>query len=132
VTRVTLGRGARLLLREELLLGRHGELPGSVRQRVRVCLAGEPLYDQELAVGPGACGWPGPAITGGRRAVGSLLLVEPRLPPMCDSPRPSPGFASMPLSGPGLLLTALDHDGLTLHRRLDLALAEVASVLEAR
>ena len=42
---------ARLLIREEILLGRHGETSGRVRQRVSVRYAGRPLYRQDLEVG---------------------------------------------------------------------------------
>lgn len=54
--RVELEEGARLLMREELLLGRHGETPGSLAQRVQVRLGGRPLYHQHLDLGPAAPG----------------------------------------------------------------------------
>ena len=132
VTQVTLEAGARLLLREELLLGRHAEQPGAIRQRLRVCLDDRPLHDQELAVGPGAGGWDGPALTGGRRALGSLLVVDtgqdadpvnlPALAAGADT-------ALLPLSGPAVLITALANDGLALRDRLDAGLAEVEASL---
>lgn len=132
VTRVTLEPGARLLLREELLLGRHAEQPGAVRQRLRVCLGNHPLHDQEIAVGSGAAGWDGPAVTGGRRALGSLLVVDPdwddgrvSLP----APTTAADTALLPLSGPAMLVTALAHDGLALRHRLDTSLAEIEASL---
>ncbi|MFF1759533.1 urease accessory protein UreD [Streptomyces sp. NPDC058266] len=92
-TYIDLMPGARLLLREELLLGRHGETPGACRQRLRVRRSGRAEYDQELILGTDAPGWQGPAVTGGRRALGSLLVVDPywvstRMP--CPLPRPVP------------------------------------------
>jgi urease accessory protein len=128
VTRVTLEPGARLLLREELLLGRHTEQSGTVRQRLRVCLGDCPLHDQEVFVGPGSAGWDGPAVTGGRRALGSLLIVDPDwdTDPL-DLPAPmfEPDTAIMRLSGPALLITSLARDGLTLRHQLDTGLAHV-------
>jgi urease accessory protein len=118
--RITLEDGARLLLREEILFGRHGEEPGELRQRLRVRAAGRPLHDQELSVGPAACGWGGPAVTAGARCVGSLLVVDPGVPaPASVSAADS---ATMALPGPGWLASALAADTVTLRRRLDCAL----------
>ncbi|MFD5470367.1 urease accessory protein UreD [Streptomyces sp. NPDC127105] len=117
-TRIELEPGARLLVREELLLGRHGETPGTVRQRLRVTLAGRPLHDQEFAVGPDVPGWRGPAVTGGRRTLGTLLVVAPGSPALPPAP-PTADAAVMPLSPGVTLLTALADDALTLRRYLD-------------
>ncbi|HEX5504956.1 MAG TPA: urease accessory protein UreD [Thermomicrobiales bacterium] len=130
VTRVMLEPGARLLLREELLLGRHAEPPGAARQRLRVCLGDRPLHDQELAVGPGAAGWDGAAVAGGRRALGSVLIVDPDWgdnPVNLPAPAAATDTALLPLGGPAVLVTALAGDGLALRHRLDAGLA----VLEA-
>jgi urease accessory protein len=129
ITRVWLEPGARLLLREELLLGRHGEQPGTLRQRLRVCLADRPLYDQELAIGSGATGWAGPAVTGGHRAVGSALLVDPdwhgeRIRQMS---RVTADTAVLPLSGPAIAVTALANDAPSLRLRLDGALSGIGA-----
>jgi urease accessory protein len=75
--RVRLEPGARLLLREELVLGRYGEQSGRLRQHVRVQLDGRPLLNQELAVGLDAPGWDGSSVTGGYHAFGSILVVDP-------------------------------------------------------
>lgn len=135
VTRIDLGAGARLLTREELVLGRHGEEPGRVRQRLRVCLEGRPLHDQRLHVGPHAPGWDGPAVTGGRRAIGTLLVVDASPDASLGRHDPRGGgsgrravpgddhdTAVMPLPGPGVLVSALAPDSLTLRARLDVAL----------
>jgi urease accessory protein len=132
ITYVTLEAGARLLLREELLLGRYAEQSGAVRQRLRVCVDDRPLHDQELAVGPGVAGWDGPAVTGGRRALGSLLVVDHD---WADGPVDRPVAAAgtdsalLPLSGPAVLVTALAHDGLALRHRLDAGLAGIEASL---
>lgn len=105
-TRVRLAAGARLVLREELVLGRHGEPPGHLTTRLTVDHDGRTLLDQCLAFGPGApAGWDGPAVLGPHRSVGQLLLVPPpALPPdLCLPPLTS----LTPLAGPALLLTSL-------------------------
>jgi urease accessory protein len=121
-TQVLLEPGARLLLREELLLGRHGEQPGRIRQRLRVCLGDCPLHDQEIALGPGAPGCDGPVVAGGRHALGSALLVAPgwNLDGM-TTPAPLGGTdtALLPLSGPAALVAALAPDALALRHQLD-------------
>jgi urease accessory protein len=131
LTHIALEPGARLLTREELVLGRHGEPPGTIRQRLRVTLAGRPLHDQELSAGPGAPGWAGPAVLGGRRAVGTVLVVDPEWDSASDRHPPpatnATDAAVLPLGGPAVLLTALAYDALMLRRRLDSLLAGLVS-----
>jgi urease accessory protein len=140
---VTLAAGASLMLRDELLLGRHGEAGGAARTVLRVDYAGWPLLRQSLAVSGTDPASLGPAVLSGHRAVGSLLLVNQ---PACQAAdgtraggpraggtlagdagadgdstgqgRASPERAVMRLAGPGVLLTALAHDAVTLRRRL--------------
>ncbi|MEU9919825.1 urease accessory protein UreD [Streptomyces griseoluteus] len=117
--------GARLLLREEQVLGRAGEEPGRLTSRLTVRLAGVTLLDQELSCGPGAPGgWDGPAVLGGHRAVGQLVLVAPEL---LENPAEArmlgEGTALMPLAGQAVLVSAVAPDALALRRRLDEALA---------
>jgi urease accessory protein len=50
--RVELGPGARALLGESLVLGRHGEEPGRVGSRTRITLEGRPLVDETLDTEP--------------------------------------------------------------------------------
>lgn len=77
-TRVDLGSAARLVLREEQVLGRAGEEPGRLASRLIVRVAGRTVLHQELACGPGAPGgWDGPAVLDGHRAVGQLVVVRP-------------------------------------------------------
>jgi urease accessory protein len=132
VTHISLEPGARLLVREELVLGRHGEQPGAIRQRLRVRYDDRALYDQELAIGPGAGGWDGPAVTGGRRALGSLLVVDPDWvgdPVNVPAPTGAVDTALLPLSGPAVLVTALANDAIGLRDRLNAGLAEVEASL---
>jgi urease accessory protein len=120
---VDFAQSARLLLREEILFGRHGEQPGTLRQRLRVTLDGRALYDQELAAGPDAPGWTGPAVTAGHRSAGNLLVVDPELP---DDGPDAPG-AVMALPGPAALATILAPDTAALRRRLNAALTHLLS-----
>lgn len=116
-TRVHLGEGARLITREEVLLGRHGERPGTVRQRLRVGRGDHPLHDQELCLDDEQQGWAGPAVTGGRKALGTLLLVGPLQD--VPGPRAEANVAALWLDESSMLVTALSHDALTLRRVLD-------------
>ncbi|WP_045320999.1 urease accessory protein UreD [Streptomyces sp. NRRL F-4428] len=119
-TRVRLAPTARLLLREEQVLGRHGEPPGLLRSRLTVTHGGRPLLDQELACGPGAPGgWDGPAGLAGHRAVGQLLVVDPAFE---EDPPPAAVLGecavATPLAGPAVLVTALAADALRLREVL--------------
>jgi urease accessory protein len=131
--RVELESGARLVLREELLLGRHGEQPGAVVQHLQVRIAGRPLLHQDLALGPGAVGWDSAAVTGGRRALGSLVVVDPA---WADDPPQAfllgNTAAVLPLAGPAALVSALAPDALALRRCLDEGLALLTAPAEDR
>ncbi|MFC9533988.1 urease accessory protein UreD [Streptomyces sp. NPDC056975] len=127
-TRAELAPGARLVLREEQVLGRTAEEPGRLTSRLTVHRAGRPLLDQGLACGPGAPGgWDGPAVLGGHRALGQLVVVKPEF----EKDRPPPALlgenaALTPLAGPAVLVTALASDALRLRGTLDDALRRLA------
>ncbi|WP_327313287.1 urease accessory protein UreD [Streptomyces sp. NBC_01235] len=123
-TRVDLDAGARLVLREEQVLGRVGEEPGRLTSRLVVRVAGRVVLDQELACGPGAPGgWDGPAVLAGQRAVGQLVVVRPEFGEQPVAARVVGEHACvMPLAGPAALVTAVAPDGLRLRRVLDEAL----------
>ncbi|MEU5719286.1 urease accessory protein UreD [Streptomyces sp. NPDC020403] len=124
VTQVELAAGARLVLREEQILGRHGERTGSLSTRLTVRLAGRPLLDQQVAYGPAAPGgWDGAAVLGGHRAVGQLLVVDPLFEGAPAAPRLlGPAAVLTPLAGPAVLVTALAADARLLRGILDEAL----------
>jgi urease accessory protein len=121
---VTLAAGASLVLRDELLLGRHGEAGGTARTVLRADYAGWPLLRQSVEVSGSDPVALGPAVLSGHRAVGSLLVaggpgargggVECR----GGAERATPERAVMPLAGPGVLVTALADDAVALRRRL--------------
>jgi urease accessory protein len=143
-TTVDVAEGGCLVLREEQVLGRHAETPGRVAARLTASAGGVPLLDQEVALGPGSApGWDGPAVLGGHRAVGQLLLVAPdvllgrvraeadtRGLAAPDSTRTALA-ALTPLAGPALLVTALAPDGHALRRCLDTYLALFDAALAA-
>ncbi|MGA8255879.1 MAG: urease accessory protein UreD, partial [Nocardioides sp.] len=71
-TTVELGAGARLALRETLVLGRYGEWPGRVKQSTRVSGAdGSPLLAEDLDLDPVSA----PHLIGRHRVVSSVLAI---------------------------------------------------------
>jgi urease accessory protein len=136
---VDVAEGGWLCWRDELVCGRHGEAPGDVRVVSAFRYAGRPLYHHDLAVGPSADGWSGPAVLGSARATGSLLVADPAWLGEHDHgnrhggrrPRPAvlgPGAALMPLAGPAYVATAVGADLRQVRARLDPVLPPVRSV----
>lgn len=126
-SRVDLAEGAELAWREELVCGRHGEQPGDATVALTVTYGGRPLHQQELAVGPGAPGWAGPAVLDGAQVVGSTVYVHPGWSTRPPAPVVlSPTAAVMPLSGPGVLATAVGADATAVRRALAAAADHVA------
>jgi urease accessory protein len=149
---VRLAAEATLLLRDEVLLGRHGERGGACRTRLAVdrdsARGWRPLLRHELDVsGTDAAGF-GPAVLAGHRAAGTLLSVETHGSDEVSEPGATggagvagrvgvaggasgaggvvePWVAVMPLAGPGVLVTALAHDTLVLRQRLDWGLDQL-------
>jgi urease accessory protein len=128
---VRLGVTATLRLREEILLGRFGEPPGSFHGTLRVDVAtptrtadharplrSSPLLRQELLLGPDAPGMRGPAHLGPARAVGSLLVAGPEWAGPAVDAGVLDGAALLPLAGPGYLVSALADDAVSLRRSL--------------
>ncbi|MFH8517037.1 urease accessory protein UreD [Streptomyces gelaticus] len=126
---VELAPTARLLLREEQLLGRANEDPGHLVSRLLVHRAGRPLLDQQTAYGNPEPGWDGPARLHGHRAVGQLLLVDPKMgtrhDPVLLRTGSRDGCAVLtPLAdGRALLATAVAPTSSVLRELLDEALA---------
>jgi urease accessory protein len=144
IIRVTLAEGASLLLRDELLLGRHGETGGAARSALNVDYAGRPLLRQSLEVAGADAVAMGPALLAGYRAVGTALWVEPAAGEAQDAgaaavadsaadgelapvsrvisadaaPTTEAEVAVTPLAGPGILVTALAKDAVALRRYL--------------
>jgi urease accessory protein len=123
---IRLADGARLVWREELILGRHGEGPGRLASRLDIEADGVPTVRQELRVGAGAPGYRGGAVVGGAEALGVVVVVGPggrqnAVPP----PDASLGaeVAVLALAGGGVMVSAVAPDAPELRRRLDAGLA---------
>lgn len=131
--RVELHPSARLIMREELLLGRYGEAGGTARQRISVRRGGAVLHCQELSTGPGSVGYDGAAVLGPARAVGSVLAVDPVwvTEPLCEY-LISPTAAVLPLAGPAVLVTAVAQDSLSLRRELHAGLSQLGPPWQPR
>ncbi|QTD97062.1 Urease accessory protein UreD [Streptomyces cyanogenus] len=127
-TRAELGAGARLVLREEQVLGRTGEQPGRLTSRLTVRVAGRTVLDQELSCGPGAPGgWDGPAVLAGYRAVGQLVVVREEFARSAvEAQVLGERAALIPLAGPAVLVSAVAPDALRLRRILDEALTRLS------
>ncbi|PVA05430.1 urease accessory protein UreD [Thalassorhabdomicrobium marinisediminis] len=124
--RVTLAPDARMILREETLLGRHGEPAGDLSSRLRVTRDGTPLYDQQIAFGPASDGWEGAAVLDRHRAVGSVIAVDPDWIDAAPSVQPyAPTAALTPLAGPGVAIGAVAPDSLSLRQLLMRGLNEL-------
>ncbi|MEU9735475.1 urease accessory protein UreD [Streptomyces sp. NPDC048002] len=128
-TRADLAAGARLVLREEQVLGRVGEEPGRLTSRLTLRIAGRTVLDQELACGPGAPGgWDGPAGLAGLRAIGQLVVARPEFEKEPVTARCLAENAVLfPLPGPAALVTAVAPDARLLRRVLDEALASLTA-----
>ncbi len=98
-TRVRLGAGARLALRELLVLGRHGERPGRIEQSfVALGPHDEPMLAESLAVGPDS-----PRLLLAARVVGTVTVLGARLPDHLPGTR-------LELESEGTLLRSLDDE----------------------
>ena len=111
--------GGTLILREEVLLGRHGEPGGRYRSTLRVDVGGAPLLRSELTLDGADPVTAGPASAVGARACGSLLLVDPAYRDDRPAGWATREAAAMPLAGPGLLVTATGADARTIRAHLD-------------
>ncbi|WP_435271438.1 urease accessory protein UreD [Streptomyces sp. 1222.5] len=124
-TEVEIATGARLILRNEQVLGRVGEEPGRLVSRLTVRIAGRTVLDQERPYHCGTLGdWTVPAGSAIPRSVGQLLVSGPEL--LKDSlPARALGkcMTLTSLPGPAVLVTAFADDALMLRRLLHQAFA---------
>lgn len=130
-TTIDVDADGRVVWREELLLGRHDEAPGSVTTLLHVVAGGRPLLRHDLALGPRHAHADGPAIVGDARAVGSVVLVEPAWrvggpPAGAAAPVAAAARAAvLALDGHGVQIVALAPDAVALRRALDEAVRVV-------
>ncbi|WP_331749357.1 urease accessory protein UreD [Streptomyces sp. NBC_00046] len=126
---IELASTARLVLREEQLLGRADEEPGHLVTRLRVRRGGRLILDQQSAYGPPEPAWNGPAVLGDHRAVGQLLMVAPepsavRAPVLLgEEPRGARGILTPLADGHALLATVAAPGSAALRQLLDEAFA---------
>jgi len=109
--RVDLAAGAALVLRDEVILGRHGERGGACRTRLRADLAGRPLLRHELDVSGTDEVSLGPAVLAGHRTAGSLLCVDPEWADPEWAGPDGAGLARVGPDGAGLARAGLDRAG---------------------
>lgn len=77
-TTIRLGSAASMAWREMVVLGRHGERPGRLRQELNVTGHNDaPMLAEELELGPASSR----LLLGGARALGSVLVLGRRLSP---------------------------------------------------
>lgn len=119
--RVALGRGAGVVLREEVVLGRAGQRGGRFRGELDVTREGTPLLVHTVLLDGSDPVLSGPAGTAGAGVVGMLAALGDGLTGAAPSAGEQPGlrWACSPLDGPGWLLLALGTQAAQLGRFLD-------------
>lgn len=116
---VRIAHDAELTWREELILGRHHEAGGSLESRIDFECEAAPLLRNSLVVGEQSPGWDGPAVVGGNKAVGSLLLTGPRVNLHGPIGRVDQATTVLLLAGPAIYVSALADGALALRKSLD-------------
>lgn len=117
-----LAAGARLLYREEIVLGRHREEPGSLAARLSVRRGGDPTVVQQLDLGPEAIGSGATSVFGAHRALGNVIVVDPDGAPGPVAAAPDAGSAVMRQDPACVQITAVGQDLPALRARLDTAM----------
>ncbi|HET7476276.1 MAG TPA: urease accessory protein UreD [Dermatophilaceae bacterium] len=109
--RLDVAAGGRALLRDAVVLGRHGESGGDLRCETTVSYAGSPLLVEQLDLTRAARGRPG--VLGPHRLVETLTWAGDPVP---SPPVPEgPTTCRLDLSGPGLVVRHLGHLGADAH-----------------
>ncbi|HWR47394.1 MAG TPA: urease accessory protein UreD, partial [Pseudonocardiaceae bacterium] len=118
---VALQRGARAVLREEVVLGRAGQRGGRFAGELAVELDGAPLLAHTLLLDGADPVLTGPAGTGGARVVGMLAVMGEGIngPPEGAGEEPGLRWACSALDGPGRLLLALGDSSAAVSALLD-------------
>ena len=107
--RVALRRGARVILREEAILGRADQRGGRFRGELIIELEGVPLLAHTVLLDGSDPVLAGPAGTGGARVVGMLVVAGEDIEGPQEGAGEQPGlrWACTALDGPGRLLLVL-------------------------
>jgi len=115
--RIELESDSRLWWRDELILGRCSETPGSWSSYLHVDRAGRPLLRHHLVVGGATPGATGPAVVGKWRCVASVVAVGEA--PGTRVLRCADGYAAaLPLAGDNATLVNAASDDHPALRRL--------------
>jgi urease accessory protein len=132
--RVDLDPGARLELREQVLLGRVGEPGGRYRGRLTVTVGGQLLLDTETVLDGRDAALSGPAGSGGFRVFGSLLTAGRDCPAVSETANRTSELVSavLPLDGPGYLILALGATSALVSSALTAEAERVGSSLTTR
>lgn len=109
--RVTLDAGASALVRELVVLGRHGRTGGRYRGHLAVTLDGRPVLAHTTVLDGADPALTGPAVSAGARAVGTLLTTGTGRCPDGTGERPGVRWAWSVLDGPGAVLLAVGDPG---------------------
>jgi len=109
VLRVDLAAGAGAVIRETVILGRHGQRGGRYSGTLTATVDGTALLAHTTVLDDADPGLRGPGGTSGARAVGTLLLAGAggRVPDEPVGEEPGVRWAWMELDGPGALLLAV-------------------------
>lgn len=108
---VTLDAGASAVLREIVVLGRHGCTGGRYRGHLDVTIDGQPLLAHTTVLDGADPALGGPGGTAGARAVGTLLVAGGAGFPTGAGEQPGVRWAWSALDGPGALLLAVGDPG---------------------
>lgn len=117
-----LAPGAAALTRELVVLGRHGERPGSYHAQLRCELAQRPLLHDAVDIEGGGAVYASPAVLAGARAFGSLALLG-------VDPSGAPAAGELDLAGPGRVARVLAPDAAALRRQIATAEASLLAAL---
>lgn len=118
---VSLRRGARAVLREQVVLGRAGQRGGCFQGELTVELEGIPLLAHTMLLDGSDSALTGPAGTGGARVVGTLVAAGEGTgdPPGAAGEQGGLRWACTALDGPGWLLIVLGDRATDVARLLD-------------
>ncbi len=108
--RAELGAGASAVIREIVVLGRHGRAGGRYRGHLGVTVGGVPLLAHTTVLDGAHAALCGPGGTAGARAVGTLIVAG-RPGPSGAGEDPGVRWAWSELDGPGALLLAVGDPG---------------------
>lgn len=107
--RARLDPAASLVVREQVVLGRSGEVGGRYRGELNVTVGERPLVHHECVLDGADIDLSGPGGSGGYRVLGTLLITGPTVRALGEQGGREDDlvWAVLPLAGPGHLVIAL-------------------------